>query len=62
MSNPNKCGDCKHKKSKDYRSGKRFYYCSIQRSMKTDNGLKKILLKNDACQYFNSDMFKEING
>ena len=58
----NKCKDCKHPIGEEYRSGKRFYYCSIQRSNRTENGLKKIKLKDTACEHFNTDLFRKING
>ena len=55
-----KCRDCKHKYCVEYRSGKRFYYCNIKISNYTFNGLKRIKLKDDACEFINTDQFKGI--
>lgn len=54
------CKDCKHKYALKYDSGKSFYYCRIQISNKTANGLLKIKLKNQACEHFNSEVFKPL--
>ena len=46
------CLTCKHKIVLEYRSGKRFHYCSIQRNASTHNGLLKVKCKREACNFY----------
>ena len=45
-------GTCKHKIFIEYRSGKRFHYCSVQQKSNTHNGLLKIKCKTEACGHY----------
>ena len=50
------CKTCKNKIFIQYYSGKKFWYCSVRKSGRTENGLLKIRLKNSACSFH-----KELN-
>ena len=47
-----KCRTCANRLSIEYRSGKRFQYCSIKRSRRTSNGLLKIKAGDTACESY----------
>ena len=44
-----KCKSCKYFEWLDYDSGKRFFYCSLRKSNRTQNGLLKIKSNMVAC-------------
>ena len=52
-----KCKECIHILCIEYRSGKRFYYCEVTVDNKTHCKLKKIRLRDMACNKFKSEEF-----
>ena len=46
---PEKCNTCRHLTWLDYDSGKRFFYCQIRKSKRTQNGLLKVKASREAC-------------
>jgi hypothetical protein len=51
QSSPARCKDCKHIKKCQF-GGSFFFYCSITKSHRTQNGFKKVLCKTLACGMF----------
>lgn len=43
------CGTCEHLCALEYRSGSRFFYCSLRKSAQTNNGMLKVKCKTIAC-------------
>jgi hypothetical protein len=50
------CRTCNHKIFVEYRSGKRFHYCSLQRNSRTHNGLLKVKCKTQACKSYEAKL------
>jgi hypothetical protein len=46
------CRLCNNRKGIKYDSGKTFWYCTTRFDNKTNNGLKKIKLKDKICNLF----------
>ena len=47
-----RCKMCLHFSVKEYRNGKRFFYCLDQADNKTDTGFRKIKANNKACKFY----------
>ena len=43
------CNTCKYLTWVDYCSGKRFFYCKLRKSNRTENGLLKVKARQVAC-------------
>ena len=57
--NKNTCRQCEHAQRWGFAEhDKKFYYCGVRTSGRTQNGLLKIKLKNQACGMFK----KEVEG
>jgi len=51
--NKNTCKECKHAQRWSFSDhDKRFFYCGVRKSGRTQNGLLKIKLKNLSCGNF----------
>ncbi len=47
-----RCKQCKYIGKKDYRSGKRFFYCTAMKCNRSGTGHKKIKANDLACWFF----------
>jgi hypothetical protein len=54
QSSPARCKECRHIE-KWQCGGSFFFYCSITKSRRTLNGLKKVLCKTPACGLFEAE-------
>lgn len=46
------CNNCKFAVAYNYGGSKNLWYCTKQKSRRTDNGFKKIKARNEACTLF----------
>jgi hypothetical protein len=54
QSSPARCKECRHIE-KWQCEGSFFFYCGITKSLRTQNGLKKVLCKTPACGLFEKE-------